>query len=545
MSIPEKAIEKELLKAQTTVDENIARAYVESGDFKAAADYLRQAYTEKKIDDNQRLVLAKCLARAGIYNEACDQARAALGIGKPAVDVLTAVYRVQGKPARIIRDLQGIHTEGEHADELTIALANALKNANRHARAVEILQARLENNKEEIKLLKALFEVERDWRHWEQALDVSAEMIRTNPLWTPESEKLTRSLADDEQAYRELLIKQDYPHVKDVDFAAAYLLGILADAKGSNKLASAWFDTSVNRNETFIPARVELGKYYIGKYAWNVVIDIAAPKSVELKPDTRLECLLGQAYKGLDDFEKAISHFEKAIELNSANTEAMYELADLYVSIRRSDQAIRQLKLLVDTDPLNEQAHEQLFRSYLANGNYQAAGDTVKSLKRISASPTCIARCAAWLEFDPSQPDHEALRDKLHKAMELHHQDAETLHLIAVSYLAEQRYADAARVFRQALKLDPSHKASAELLAGCLQRKPRIRRGKLELEKVLVSRYPNRPGTRVKGGVLDLLVDLQLYDEAIATINSWLRGESQAGQNGIECLSQHLDTGYT
>ena len=265
-------------------------------------------------------------------------------------------------------------------------------------------------------------------------------------------------------------------------------------------------------NELFVPARVHLGRAYLARFAWNKAIVAVHPLNVALPDDTRLETILGKAHIGLSEPDRAIEDFRKAIRLNRSNIEAMLALAELYRDTGERARALRQLQTLVDVDSLNERARELLFHAYLADGDPRAAARQLAELRRISASPTTIARCTAWLDFNPNAPDTERFRRTLEQAVDAYKPDAETLHLIALSLIQERRYADCVDVLERAVALDPTRRESAEPLVTAYPSELNFEQA-LDQRRLLISRYPNESAWRADE--LELLLILQRFDEVV------------------------------
>ena len=144
----------------------------------------------------------------------------------------------------------------------------------------------------------------------------------------------------------------------------------------------------------------------------------------------------------------------------------------------------------------------------------------------------------AWLEFNPDRPDYEKFRKTLWDAMADYRPDAETLYTIAFADMRERHTDEAAKLLEQALQLDPRHENAARLLVECF-------RYNLDFEKVLqlqrtrLKHYPNR---RIwQDGVLDTLLVLQRYDEAIETMSKRLAesGLEAREANALRTLLVH------
>ncbi len=513
------AIREMLDNAATRVSGKIVRASERLQEYEVAAEYLRRTIEECPNDCDSRLLYARVLARLGDLPAAHREAKHCIAQSPGAVDLIASICIRMETPRKILDDLRAALIECPDDEVVALSLAQALIHYRMYREATELLDEMLLADPSNCDYHRLAVDARRLHGRFADAVDAAAQAIIANESCTETAETAVVSLAADFAAAERVLHQQDYPHVEDVSYAKAFLLGALAEALGSRQLAGAWYDTAIERKEDFIAARVRLARMHIGNHSWAAAVTVVSPEDLQLPDDTRLECLLGQACIGLDRLDEAVEHLQKAIKLNHANSEPMYTLAELYLGIGQTELAVRQLEILVRTDPLNEAAREQLFRSYLSAGMRRAASEQLAKLKSIAASPLCIARCAAWLEFNPALPDHETLRAKLESSMAQYQRDAETLHMVAVSFMAEKRYADAIRLFNEALAVDPNHRASAELIVGCYRRNLEFDKA-LAQQRILLERFPNR--LTWKGGVIDSLLDLQQYDEAAKCLLVWL-----------------------
>ncbi len=538
-ALPPEALQVDELRSLAAAPETIAQraagVAAQLGRYDAAADRLLNAYPEADMPASVRRTAAEYLVRAGRLDDALQQARQAAQSDPSAIALLKEIHAQRGTPEALVTDLRELLKARPDDVDLVLNLALALVELDRTDEAESLLRQRLGDHPQEARVSWALFRLLGERGAWSAALDVAADAIRSRDAY---AEEAAARIADLPAEARAALIAASQARA-DTDHAGAFLRGVLADAAGRTDDAVAACNAALSARPGFLPARIHLAQLHLGQYAWSKVIATATPADVELPADTRLAKILGDARVGLDQLEQAITHYQDAIRLNRANTAAMLALAELYADTGQSNAAIRQLETLVEADPLNERGRELLFRAYLADRDRRAAAEQLAQLRRIAASPTTIARCVAWLEFEPAAPDTAQFRKTLREAMEAYRPDAETLHLVALSLLQERRADDAIPVLQQALELDPGHRASAELLATAYRANLDFGAA-ADARRTLLDRYPNNIAWR--DDLLEMVLAIQDFAEAERLLNAWLADDQLAEEQRTALRDMLLNT---
>jgi len=513
-----------------TAAERLATAYAQLGRHAEAADQFSRAFPEGAMQPADRRRFAELLLEAGRTDEALIEARAVVLSDVAAIGLLTEVHARRGTPGAVVDDLRQMIADHPENTALTQALAQALQSSGREDEAVAVLRERAQASPDNAELRWALFDTYAGRRDWPAALRAAAAAIAADPEASADADLRLQGLPAEACG---AAVGND---AGSTGFAQAYVAGFMAAKCGDADAAIAEYERSVAARATFVAARVCLGRMHLARFEWNAAIAAAQPEGVELPEDSRLECILGQAKVGLSQVDEAAEHLRKSVRLNRANSEAMLALALLYRERGELNRSLRQLQTLVDLDPLNERGREMLLLAYLADNDRRAAVRQLEELRRISASPTCIARCVVRLEYRQDKVDTTRFRQTLEEAIAAHRPDADTLFLIALAYMEERRFADAAGALEQAVALEPGHRESAETLVTAY-------RANLEFEKALAqrrllrTRYPNRPEWREDE--IELLLIVQRFDEVIAEIQAWL-GEKEITDEQAEALRETL-----
>jgi tetratricopeptide (TPR) repeat protein len=74
----------------------------------------------------------------------------------------------------------------------------------------------------------------------------------------------------------------------------------------------------------------------------------------------KIECELGRIALLQLDLSKALSHYQRAYQLNPENAQAEMGMADVLRAQDKPEEAVKYLRMAVDSDPLNAKAHYKL-----------------------------------------------------------------------------------------------------------------------------------------------------------------------------------------
>jgi tetratricopeptide (TPR) repeat protein len=494
--------------------EQAAWAYAQLGEYQKGADLLRGAYVDNKPPAERLVDYAKLLARAGDMDGAIEQARKALASQPEAIDVLMAIYKHQNRPDAIVEEFESAIQTGDASPQVATAYATALIEFDRRDEAVRLMKDQLAKPSPTLDTVQAAVDVFLAAQAWELAVEAMADAVRQQPEAATDIVTWIRTHAGAHQDsdLSKAAGKDIDTSDSKTDFARAFVLGNIALAFGQDEAGRVWLERSLGDRPAFVAARVGLAQLHLDHWEWEKAIEIATPEQFRLDRDTRLEVIAGEAYRGLDDPQSAIGHFESAVRLHRGNIDAMLALAELYAAERNPTAARRQLEKIIRIDAFNEKARSQLCLNHLGSGDRRAAAEQIQKLRIHRASPTVVAQCVAALEFDPLSPDFDQFRETLREAIAASRPDADTLQLIGMSYMQQSNWEEAIRAMESALELDPNHLESTSMLLECLQRNLEFDKA-LALQGELLERYPRRH--MWKQNQFELLLTVQRFEEAI------------------------------
>jgi DNA-binding NtrC family response regulator/Flp pilus assembly protein TadD len=147
---------------------------------------------------------------------------------------------------------------------------------------------------------------------------------------------------------------------------------------------------------------IKPGRFYLGLFFNDTNIFLA-------------ECYLylGVIYRELDEHERGIEYFQKSLQLNPHQISAHHNLADLYLRMKRYDEAIAKYKEVIEQSPLGEElveAHNNLGVAYYATRNLDGAKDQFNwVLQREPGNPIAVRYLNLIYEEQGVLPEkHEA-----------------------------------------------------------------------------------------------------------------------------------------
>jgi tetratricopeptide (TPR) repeat protein len=92
----------------------------------------------------------------------------------------------------------------------------------------------------------------------------------------------------------------------------------------------------------------------------------------------KLYSALGYTYEQQKDYKKAIASYQKAVDLDKDNLDAMRGLAQNLMNDSQYDEALQQYKQIVDSDPQDPQSYMRMAEIYRRTGHFNEALDSLK-----------------------------------------------------------------------------------------------------------------------------------------------------------------------
>lgn len=518
------------------------------GEYGRAADALGRAVALTPQDWKIRNEHVRALVRANRLNEAATAAGrfVADSRGKrEALVLLPAVYRFIGHPEQAVPAIKAILGQQSDNVDLRLCYVDLLIATDRRDEASVELDELLTRHPElpdvQWKLIR-LNAARGDWPGWLNALarELTARPDGIRRL-TDETDSLPMGVAKAMVAeglrpagqgampkYLPVLAVND-PRNAAIDF----LLGQLADRLKQPEDARQYLERSAARPGTFLPTTIILAETHLGHCQWEDARRIIenAIKSMT-QPSAVFEFMLGQSHDGLDHHKQAIACYEKAIQIDRADTRPIFRMAQLYERIGKYAEAIKQYDQILTLNPDNLEARERIVRVLLpVRDQQQRLVDELEAMRRLDPDGPATQRCLAMTRFLRLPiPDWPNYLKVMMKVVEGWPEELQSREDLVRAYIGVRDLESARREVEVILKRDPYSASGNELLSHILSRMLAFDEVVAHLAR-LTTWYPNREPW-LRGLARMQLLQLN-YDAAIVLWNRILALPSAENQKTL------------
>lgn len=210
-------------------------------------------------------------------------------------------------------------------------------------------------------------------------------------------------------------------------------------------------------------ARAEQGKQAMaaGHFDEAAAIYAEIVKVLPNEPGMRLN--LGVAHAMAGRPAEATAHLEAALKVHPNLVPAALFLGAAHMQLGRPARAVAPLEKVVAAEPANVQARQMLADALLALGRWEAASRQFRKLTEVAPD-----RAAHWFGLGRS---YEAIAGEAFARLERTAPESEWIMLLTAQGLAsEGRYANAYRLYREALARRPSVREAHEALADIYEK---------------------------------------------------------------------------
>jgi tetratricopeptide (TPR) repeat protein len=127
-----------------------------------------------------------------------------------------------------------------------------------------------------------------------------------------------------------------------------------------------------------------------------------------LEGDTAsLECQFGRIAFLQNDMDQAYAHYKRAFALNPGETEAQIGLGRLLMVKDKPEEAIKYLRMAVQSDPLNAEAHYRLATNCRKLGLTAEAERELKLFQEIKQTKDRVRELYRQMNKTPKQEDEQ------------------------------------------------------------------------------------------------------------------------------------------
>ena len=166
-------------------------------------------------------------------------------------------------------------------------------------------------------------------------------------------------------------------------------------------------------------------------------------------------------------FYDSVSTYQKTLQLDPKNLNALIGTASALVALERYDEAIQYYNEALSVDPENNNAKNGLINLWIKRGNLEVKFfyfDTaiVYFDKALEIDPpnlnSLLAKAGAYTEWGKSKQDHYVTAEKMFEIILQNYPD-NTQALIGMGYVLNEQleFERAITYFERALEIDPDH----------------------------------------------------------------------------------------
>jgi tetratricopeptide (TPR) repeat protein len=226
----------------------------------------------------------------------------------------------------------------------------------------------------------------------DRALPVVRALVALNPENTDIlffAQNVYQDMADD-TLNKLALLAPDSPRMQEVVAERLVESGNLAAAAEHYRAAIA--------KDPYLPgAHFELAQAILEANPNDAAAQAGAEKELEtaLRVDgesARLECAMGRVAYLQGNLDAALAHYERARQLMPQNEEALLGVARLWMRQDKAAAALPLLRQVVESDPLNGEAHYRYAMALKATGRTEDAEEQIRAYQTIRAARDKVAQ---------------------------------------------------------------------------------------------------------------------------------------------------------
>jgi tetratricopeptide (TPR) repeat protein len=163
-----------------------------------------------------------------------------------------------------------------------------------------------------------------------------------------------------------------------------YTLGLSCESAGDEEGAIAAYTKAASLDQKYVRPRVNLGKIFIANGLPNQAMTLlleayrVEPSSFEVNNN------LGAAYQKLEDWERSVEYYEKAITAEPNNATTRLNLARAHIGAANFSKARDQYRETLRLSPNNADALFELGKAYVSLGDAVSAKQQLEALLKTS-----------------------------------------------------------------------------------------------------------------------------------------------------------------
>lgn len=502
-----------------------------------------------------RFQLAKAYMAVGKFDSAEQELLKVRSHEPAARDVRIALAKVRleiGKPDDALKGIDGlVGDESNDSDALEIA-GTARAQKGDYPGAVQFLKRAIAANPAQSTASVNLAKVYLKMNNLSEARLQIADVLKKDPVnrgglyVLADIQMKEKKPADALKTYGEIV--KAYPADMQAYFGQGLLLIETQKYDQARALADSLIDKYAKRPDGY---RLK-GMVLFSEKKYDEAT-IALQRSISLQPDVASHYFLGLCHYYRSEPEQALTQLQSALNLKADFVQARLLTAIIDLQKNRTDDAIREIRRVLEEDQTNSIAHNILGSAYLAKGMYDAGIEELnkaieqdpqlvdahikKGLIELNAgrvrqaetdlktavqvAPELLYSRATLASYYMKQEEYDKAIDILKKGIKGDQSDAYIYNLIAEALLRQNKIADAAGYLQKAKEANPAFDTPYFRLSAIYVLKGEQDKGIQELKALLAKSPGNVKAMLTIAAMLESkgkkAEALQYYQQARAT----------------------------
>jgi len=300
-----------------------------------------------------------------------------------ALPLLVSIHGEAGQSNELVADLTSLANAYPDDDRIVQVLADAYLEQGKEDLAIGTLLDFMEAHPPAGATATALSQLYARRQRWTESMNTIADVIDSvsdpHALVAPWLDELRAS------GGAETLLREVAGQVRGEHTAPGRLLviGQIAAAVQDYDLAERALKKCAQAAPDFTEPHLALAQVYLDRYRWHDAA-AAAEKAIDTnETGFRAHRLLGQAHLGLDDYDPAATALNNALRLNHSDIASLIALLKVYELSGKPRQFERQNRILLERDPTNAQALQNLVLLALTQRNIDQVRRYVRAMEGV------------------------------------------------------------------------------------------------------------------------------------------------------------------
>ena len=436
-----------------------------------------------------------------------------------ALPLLVSIHGEAGHPKELVADLTALAGANPDDDQIVQALADVYVEQGKEDLAIRTLVDFMKAHPAAGATAIALSRLYARQQLWKESMNTVADVIDS----VRDPDALVAAWLDGLRAsgLTETLLREVAGQVRDEHTAPGRLLviGRIASAVQDHDLAERALKKCAQVAPGFTEAHLALAQVYLDRYRWHDAA-AAAQKAIDTTgTGFRAHRLLGEAYLGLDDYDRAVTELNNAVRLNHSDTASMIALLDVYELSGKPRQLERQNRILLERDPTNAQALQNLVLLAGRQGKVDQLRHHVRSMEGVPELRSLHRRFKALITLSEDR-DQDAYGAELKGIIKAYPNDPDARMDLVGVYSADGRYDLARKQLQEIVSSNPAYFRAQDLLCG-LRALELDYRWPIDNLEARLAVHPHR--IPWQGRLVQFLLDDQQYDRVAEALTRYLQ----------------------